>query len=146
MKKKYTILASVFILLNWYIIPSADYNLDRISLSDIFVQDKFFTKKASLHLLKSIQRQDYQGVQDALQQGADVDVAYPQDCSALKYAVLSGDIRMVRLLLNAGANIVLPDESSLNITAIDIAQELGYDDIANLIRFYFDQGFDYVLK
>ena len=65
-----------------------------------------------------------------LNAGADPNLEYGEGVTALTIAVDKGDIEVVSLLINAGAN---KDYKSVNGTAAQIAERRGRKDILNLL-------------
>ena len=76
-----------------------------------------------------------------LSQGADVDAAGEDGHSALSRAAQSGHLRIVEMLLNAGASAVPDSDSGTKISPLISAVESGHEDIVRrLVREYDHSG------
>ncbi len=80
----------------------------------------------------SIKRKQDKITESLLQLPQNLDIADVEGCTPLHSAVQNGDIKTVPALLNAGANPNLPNGNSH--TPLDLAQELGLQEIAMLIQ------------
>ena len=81
-------------------------------------------------LIAPIQKSDYDTVKILIEAGIDVNVQDEYD-GPLLLASASGNKAMVQLLLGAGADIYM--QNSLGLTAYDVANIMGFEDIATLL-------------
>ncbi|MDN5248336.1 MAG: ankyrin repeat domain-containing protein [Wolbachia endosymbiont of Tyrophagus putrescentiae] len=80
----------------------------------------------------AVEKGDPNGVQVAIDVGADVNIADEDKRTALHFAVQKGLFEVVKLLITKGANIDAKDKD--NKTALDIAKRNGKEKIVALLE------------
>ncbi len=100
-----------------------------ILLSFLFLTTTSFTHNA---FMKAIIKNKVQDAQHALDAGVDVNLRFPGDClTALSIAAYEGNINMVKLLLDYGADLEIKD--NFGHTALENATHEGHTKIVKLL-------------
>ena len=92
------------------------------------------TKDFPIPLNCAINKGEYEAAELLTRKGkTDVNRVAPEGYTPLMYAVLTGDINMVRLLLRLGASVDKTDALTYNTTPLFMAAKRGYADICRLL-------------
>ncbi|MEM8557437.1 MAG: ankyrin repeat domain-containing protein [Bacteroidota bacterium] len=95
-------------------------------------------------LVEAVQRGDRDAVQAALGRGADIEAADARGATALLWAALQGDDALVRLLLDAGADLqppgaIVPDPSRSSYYGSPLAAAIARDHL-DVLRLLVEEG------
>ena len=75
-------------------------------------------------------------VRECIEQGHDFEVMDNHGLTAMHWAAITGCLDLVKLLINRGAQVNPRDSQLTDLTPLNIARLMGYEDVARYLVHY----------